>query len=856
MSEENVIDIITQENTDEEADSCSQNVQPSTSYESSPIKNTTQTRGRGRGRKKSRMLSQPRRISVDKITDDIYAAFVGALEDVSDQVQEIVQAMKDSADYSAEHNVEDDLLGIIPAVILHVPTKRYVLMSEQKTHAIEAAVERFKDEKHVVGSCLRAIQKGYIGFPPVIQLRNQILEIVDKTMKKSIEVPETSSTEESLPLVQSPLPQAHQPGADDLVPEEQQIVVEEPEQLLLQMHDGDIVRVEEVHNDGSVTAYVGGDLRRLYEDDVEEAHAQGMLTVVSRQPTPYRQPGISTGSAIPDSIYDQLAQVLAGRVSLEEISDRNNHNAVKTFVNDGAYYAEFWEESDEILPSGWKIRQRVTQKIVPKRSQCEMICKKWFDGLSATHSASDILRQIDEKYVGVISQAKIKEASRMNLLKGPRVQFPMAALTFGSKPMQYVQVDIVDMEAYTYSDRTYRQALLITDLFSQFIFGRALAENTDSSMIARYLVDIFCGFGPPEGFRSSCVVGTVATLMNEISRMFKVSIKNFGLGLVDHLILIKGMQKERWVEAMPFAIIDYNQKPHRTFDSQISPFEIMFGRRPWKDAQLPPWVRIGGTVSQMDAEEAGGSPAGQRIVVDDEPSTSDFGSPVYLKQTISLHRKIEQISASSTVVQNYGNGLRDPGTGVLFEVGDKVYMRNPMYKDQSRPPVVRNRVCPRYFRAVVAEIDYNHPDYLYRCNYWSEQTDLLDNDQWPDETACSSWVSPFDVTSSSIELNRKRSLFRHKEEQWKCRCGSVCCGLTFNEKCSYKMSLRCCTRINTACPFHRKVQDSVPPKQGTSATKKRRVFGFGPIEKSPAKKPATLYRDMRTILPEDSMWPS
>uniref|UniRef100_A0A1I7ZJ90 Integrase catalytic domain-containing protein n=1 Tax=Steinernema glaseri TaxID=37863 RepID=A0A1I7ZJ90_9BILA len=838
--------------------------QSSSKDASPPFQKKSGGRGRKKGRSKQRGAAL-RRIPIDRITDEIYDAFVEATisesaPEVSEDVQEAVDLMQNSADYAVETNVEDELLGTLKAVILHVPTKRYILTSQQKERALEEAVNKFRGEKFVVGSCLQSIQKSYIGFPPIIQLRNQILEIVERETRSEVaaagpvvEVVE----EEPHPVVESPPPEV------EANPPPENIEVVESEQFLLQMQDGGIVRVEEVHPDGSVCAMVGGDYRRLYEEEIEDAYARGMLPVISQQKTTGFQ--VSSG-AIPDSIYDQLAQVLTGTMSLEEIQNWNTREAVRSFVFQGSYDAQLWEKGDEILPGGWKILQRRTGKIVPKRSQCEMIRKRWFEMLSAHQSTSEILRFIDEKYVGVVSQAKIKEAAWLNLLKGARVQFPLPALVYGSKPMQFIQVDIVDMERSTYGERMYCQALLITDLFSQFIFARALSPDT--SMIARYLVDIFCGFAPPEGFRSSCTTGTVATLMSDIARMFKVAIKNLGLGYVDHHMLKREMHRRadneigdrlRWVEAMPFAVIEYNQKPHRVFDLQVSPFEVMFGRRPWKDVQLPPWVRIGGSVASQFEE---GSPLGQRIVVDDKPSTSDGGAPPYLKQTMAIHRKIEQISAGAAVVHLGENSVRDPGTGILFEVGDRVYMRNTEFRDAARRSGDRSRSgVARYFRATIAAVDFAHPDFLYQVFFWPDlsqtQTDHLGNDEWPDGDASSAWVSPYDLSPSTVELSRKRSLFRHKEEQWRCRCGNALCGLCFNDKCPFRMSIRCCAKLNASCPYHRKVDEPTPSKQPTASSgRKRRVFGFGPLEKTPSKKPATLYRDIRTMLPEECSSPS
>ncbi len=33
-------------------------------------------------------------------------------------------------------------------------------------------------------------------------------------------------------------------------------------------------------------------------------------------------------------------------------------------------------------------------------------------------------------------------------------------------------------------------------------------------------------------------------------------------------------QKERWIQALPFAVIEHNQRPNKAFDFLLSPFEV------------------------------------------------------------------------------------------------------------------------------------------------------------------------------------------------------------------------------------------------------------------------------------------
>lgn len=59
------------------------------------------------------------------------------------------------------------------------------------------------------------------------------------------------------------------------------------------------------------------------------------------------------------------------------------------------------------------------------------------------------------------------------------------------------QIDMVDMEGSDYGERCYNKMLVVTDLYSRYVFGRALADTTDQSLIVRHLMDIFGAFGPP-----------------------------------------------------------------------------------------------------------------------------------------------------------------------------------------------------------------------------------------------------------------------------------------------------------------------------------------------------------------------
>lgn len=60
-----------------------------------------------------------------------------------------------------------------------------------------------------------------------------------------------------------------------------------------------------------------------------------------------------------------------------------------------------------------------------------------------------------------------------------------------------LQIDMIEMESSEYGDRCYNMALLVTDLYSQYVFGRALSDALDPSLLVRHLMDIFGAFAPP-----------------------------------------------------------------------------------------------------------------------------------------------------------------------------------------------------------------------------------------------------------------------------------------------------------------------------------------------------------------------
>ncbi|VDO49061.1 unnamed protein product, partial [Brugia timori] len=115
------------------------------------------------------------KITVDQITDSIYSDFIilmtgGEVVPPAEEHRQILDAMVQGDDYTVACDVDDEFLGHLDYVIVHLPSIRLLLTSEQREQVIESAVARFKNDKHPIGACLQMLQKNYIGFPSVIRV--------------------------------------------------------------------------------------------------------------------------------------------------------------------------------------------------------------------------------------------------------------------------------------------------------------------------------------------------------------------------------------------------------------------------------------------------------------------------------------------------------------------------------------------------------------------------------------------------------------------------------------------------------------------------------------------------------------
>lgn len=73
----------------------------------------------------------------------------------------------------------------------------------------------------------------------------------------------------------------------------------------------------------------------------------------------------------------------------------------------------------------------------------------------------------------------------------------------------------------------YSSALIITDMFSKFMWGRSLIddeENDQERVVYRLITEILSAFGVPEGYSTSYGTEVIERCMQQTSDLFKVSI--------------------------------------------------------------------------------------------------------------------------------------------------------------------------------------------------------------------------------------------------------------------------------------------------------------------------------------------
>ncbi|CAI4221684.1 unnamed protein product [Auanema sp. JU1783] len=331
----------------------------------------------------------------------------------------------------------------------------------------------------------------------------------------------------------------------------------------------------------------------------------------------------------------------------------------------------------------------------------------------------------------------------------PSLHFPEKPTYIGERAMQYLQIDLIDMDSTVYATVVYSNVLMVTDLYTGYMWAKPLPGSAQKQLILRILSDLFCQFGAPEGFSCSASHSQrmIREAMNAIGDVFRAEIREVFNEMPDYEWLRNSLLSQaseelkspnRWVEVLPFTIMSINQSGQR------SSFERMFNRKPFGDT-FPPWLNE---------------------------------SEAYFEDSDQFESEIQhQVSAR-------------------YQVGDKVYLRNL----NSRPG--RGNTSP-YLYGYIGEVDWkDSPHFPYKVHYSKS------SEPWPHEVNVFTWVTPYDVLPTSHDLMLIRDEDRRRVmSTLLCTCQDKSdtgetCQLFRNHACMNAMSRVCCLASGYECGYH------------------------------------------------------
>ncbi|KAI1721650.1 zinc finger, C2H2 type [Ditylenchus destructor] len=424
----------------------------------------------------------------------------------------------------------------------------------------------------------------------------------------------------------------------------------------------------------------------------------------------------------------------------------------------------------------------------------------------------------------------LAKANRENRYK---LSFPSKPLVTGCRPMQYIQVDIIDMPETKYRmGSKYSNALIVTDMYSKFMFGRSLIdgdENDQERVVCRLVTEIFYAFGLPEGYSSIFGKEVVDRCFCQISENFRIDIQCVTTSTPCYAALRRNIElraeadfkdRLRWPESLPATILTHNQTPHAVFQFRVSPFEVMFGRKAWyktnADVELP-WMlpdRYDNPLGDNDLCPSEQIVSSSRQHDPNMPIYDSCGKPLPDPLKTRILKTISLVEARCDRWQEQGLTSSDPtgaisstelykklGVRQAFMPGDLVYVRG------------LNIPCEKgsFHRGMIAEVNWEPcTQFPYRVHVETNNPKRdVGEDQfgpvegmWPTEDSPSFWLSAYDVSSSSMELGIKRQPhYDLKDSALYCSCSQEC-SLFKSENCSNEMSKTCCDLSGKRCLYH------------------------------------------------------
>ncbi|KAK6027042.1 hypothetical protein OSTOST_06938 [Ostertagia ostertagi] len=736
-------------------------------------------------------------VRLDQITDELYDKFCkevldDALQPCTPQERKLLDNMSSSGDFGAAVDFYDEIMGELPVVMVHMRTSKVFLSPSLRERCIQKVIAVKKLEANPICAALAHIQQLFVGFPPEIRLRHMLVAELER------QEPGTLSEDDKRLMALPPSarftarPAAHlrRCSVQDTPSSAQEPVTRrvssrtpKPRERTTMDSKGEIITID--------------------------ATETPPLSSASKAP-PMKPKPLYINMMVPldDAIYDKIASVLAERCTLDSIEDEPLRLAIENIRDSGEVMVEEWTEEQFFCPPGLRLRANdEAGRIHLRKSEVHEVRLAHVLCYLHERPQSEILNAVDAQYIGIATKTNI---------------------------------DIVAMEETLYGERSYNQALFLTDLYSGYTFARALTDSPDLAIIVRHVMDIFGSFGPPEVYRTHSAEYShiIADVMLDIERLFKVSIKNMGAG--------RNLTRD---------LCSY-------FVSSCTHRVIMFARHAWRDEACPPWV------SPEPTEEIEQDPSrlkpqkrrktflalmkevskydllkGSRVVFpappralgrkpmqyvqdreEEEGDSSHLDTVKDLKMyanslVMSRKRLKQQVLPVYVPVYNEEGKLVNPGTGYLFQLYDRIYVRNPHYNPDYRASKSRSHIA-RYYRGIIVDIDTDLVESMYKVLYWEDDphdVDAMSPSEWPaaDDTydCASSWFGPWDVTASTAHLAKLRTVApefcteytttRRRTIDMRCRCESPSCAGFAHMKCQRKFSTECCLKSPYDCAFHK-----------------------------------------------------
>ncbi|KAL5479703.1 hypothetical protein EMCRGX_G023263 [Ephydatia muelleri] len=207
--------------------------------------------------------------------------------------------------------------------------------------------------------------------------------------------------------------------------------------------------------------------------------------------------------------------------------------------------------------------------------------EKTLDHLRHSGYGVSMLQDVEQYCQQCMTCQKNKPTAPM---RAPLVNVPTG------RPWQMVAVDILEVPV---SPNNNRYLLVIQDYFTKWAEARPLPDQT-SAQITHELMEVFANYGFSDIVHSDQGRNFESTVFHQTLEAFGVHKSRTtayhpqGDGLVERFnrtllqLLRTYVEKKKWEKYLPLALFAYRTTIHHS--PGVSPFEMMYGRKPCKDA--------------------------------------------------------------------------------------------------------------------------------------------------------------------------------------------------------------------------------------------------------------------------------